>query len=208
VVGIKSMGQEYQKRILNIYDFLVKPAFYKYTFSKLKAFSIIVGIIGLVIGIFDFILICLTFKWRLYIFLIVLIITVIFINLVVYIRAIVYTRKAKLLIIDYLNSLIQLYDNQRKEFNLINRTIYLRSSKSLFNELNYFLNSDFIPVSNGLNFLLNAIESKFHIYIKGQMGIGKSILLLSLVNELARELLVNISKQNFRDENSIICEFK
>ena len=117
-----------------------------------------------------------------------------------FIRALVIEKKAKKIMKQYLDELEKTYEEKRKEFNLIDRIIKSGLPlKITSDQERKELSTWNFQLEKAVDWLKIGIENKAHIFIEGQMGIGKTMLSLALAHKLSIIAKEKLDQKDYAD---------
>lgn len=175
----------------------MRSRFFWQSLKQIPILTLVIAIAGFIIGILDFTIVTFSPKNRIGISFAVVsgILFVIFLYFCINISK--KKKLAKNLLINYLEEIIRQYKIKHEEYNLIERSIRVACDTNLKEKSNSISHSNEKWVFNrfdAISWLKKEIQSKNHVFIKGQMGIGKSMLLHSLASKLAESAIEEFKK--------------
>ena len=188
-----------KKVVLEI--FTRRLGFFQYTLKQSKVMALIIGSIGFIISIADFTIVSLSISWRIYLSLLTIGATAIAVLLFLGVKTIVNSKKARELLINYLKNLREIrkqYCEKIGNFNLIERNLKVGEIRSSDEKISEQKNWQFRK-EEALPWIAKEIAENKHVFIKGEMGIGKSVLMLSIANHLADKAIEMIEEKKYSE---------
>ena len=150
-------------------------------------FSTLFSVIGFIVG---FIVIEQSMVTGILIIVISIILSFSFFGIYVIVDALRVEKKAVETIIQYLDKLEKKYEEKKLEYNLIEREIVEGSPGT---------KDWYFQKQNALDWLSLGIKKNAHIFIKGQMGIGNSVLALALAHIIAKEAKEKLIRRKYKN---------
>ncbi|MHA2307841.1 MAG: hypothetical protein ACXABJ_01030, partial [Candidatus Heimdallarchaeaceae archaeon] len=183
----KERKEEIKFRFKGLFGIVKERKKYK---SLNSAFSNLFSVIALFAGIW---IATLNLVAGILIVIFAMVSAVFFASLISFRDALRVEKKAREIIIQYLDKRVEEYKDRKKEYKLIDRKIQVGYPLSLFRKKEWQFQEQ-----PALDWLTSGIKNKkAHIFIKGQMGIGKSMLSLALTHKLAKEAKEKLSRKEY-----------
>ncbi len=165
--------------------------FFWFSVKQLGIPALAILIFGSIVGILDFTIINLSTEYRVYILLGVIVLVLTVIMLMACIQTVRKETGAKKLLTKYLENLSEQYDEKQKEFNLIDRTLRVGRIATSIEKTSRQSGWQF-DREGALRWLKQEIAHNRHIFIKGEMGMGKTVMMLAIAKKLAEEAIMKL----------------